>query len=185
VPDQQPIRPYPHPPSPVALRPWNPRAPEAASHVIALITERLPETTVEHVGSSAVKDCDGKGSLDLAIPYRDAEHLAQINEALFALGFERQRGRDPFPETRPMRIGAFEHKGETFLLHLHVVLEASPDLAELVDFRDRLRSDPELVARYIAAKRAVLDAGIIYGVDYAIAKGAFITGLSDQGIDSA
>jgi GrpB-like predicted nucleotidyltransferase (UPF0157 family) len=167
------------------MRPWNPRAPQAAAHVIALIVARLPDTTVEHVGSTAVPGCDGKRSLDLAIPYRDAEHLAQINEALFALGFGRQRNRDPFPESRPMRTGAFDHKGETFLLHVHVVPDASPDLAELVDFRDRLRSDPALVARYIAAKRAVLDAGIRDGDDYAIAKGAFITGLSEQGIDDA
>jgi GrpB-like predicted nucleotidyltransferase (UPF0157 family) len=177
--DQPPIRPYPHPGSKVKLRPWNPDVPAAAAHVIALIAARLPGTTIEHVGSTAVPGCDGKGSLDLAIPYRDAEHLAQINEALFALGFGRQRNRDPFPESRPMRTGAIAHSGETYLLHVHIVPDASTDLAELVDFRDRLRADPGLIARYIAAKRAIIEAGITDGVDYSRAKGQFIVGLSN------
>ena len=68
---EPPIRPYPYPSPPPALRPWNPRAPEAAARVVALIAERLPDTAVEHVGSSSVPGCAGKGYLDLVIPYRD------------------------------------------------------------------------------------------------------------------
>src|SRR5688572_19790484 len=128
---EPPISPYPFPSPQPALRPWNPGAPPAADHVISLIVERLPGTTVEHVGSSAVPGCAGKGYLDLAIPYRDDTHLAAINEALFALGFGRQRNRDPFPETRPMRTGAFDHEGETFLLHVHVVPDRTHHLVEL------------------------------------------------------
>ena len=76
-----------------------------------LIAERLPDTAVEHVGSSAVPGCAGKGYLDLVIPYCDDTHLGLIDDALFALGFGRQRSRDPFSETRPMRIGAIDHEG--------------------------------------------------------------------------
>jgi GrpB-like predicted nucleotidyltransferase (UPF0157 family) len=148
---------------------------------MALIAERLPDTTIEHVGSSSVRGCAGKGILDLVIPYRDDAHLAAINEALFALGFGRQRSRDPFPETRPMRTGAFDHEGETFLLHVHVVPDRTHHLAELLDFRDRLRADPELVAEYVAAKRAILDAGVRDGTDYAERKGEFIVALGYKG----
>jgi GrpB-like predicted nucleotidyltransferase (UPF0157 family) len=181
---EPPIRPYPYPPPP-ALRPWNPRAPEAAARVVALIAERLPDTAAEHVGSSAVPGCAGKGYLDLVIPYRDDAHLAAINEALFTLGFGRQRNRDPFPETRPMRTGAFDLDGETFLLHVHVVPDRTCHLAELVDFRDRLRADPVLVAKYVAAKRAILDAGVRDGDDYAVKKGEFITALGYKGAEDA
>ena len=125
--------------------------------------------------------CAGKGILDLVIPYRDDAHLAAINEALFALGFGHQRSRDPFPETRPMRIGAVNHHGETFLLHVHVVPDRTHDLAELVEFRDRLRADPVLVAEYVAAKRAILDAGVRDGTDYAERKGEFIVALGYKG----
>jgi GrpB-like predicted nucleotidyltransferase (UPF0157 family) len=152
---------------------------------VALIAERLPDTTIEHVGSSAVPGCAGKGYLDLVIPYRDDFHLAAINDALFALGFGRQRNRDPFPETRPMRIGAIAHEGETFLLHVHVVPEHGSETAELRDFRDRLRAEPALVAEYVAAKRAILAAGVRDSVDYAEKKGAFIAALGYTGAEDA
>jgi GrpB-like predicted nucleotidyltransferase (UPF0157 family) len=150
-----------------------------------LIAEQLPDTAVEHVGSSSVPGCAGKGTLDLAIPYRDESHLNAINDVLFALGFGRQRNRDPFPETRPMRIGAIEHEGETYLLHVHVVPDRTRHLVELVDFRDRLRADPGLVAEYVAAKRTILDAGVRDGDDYAVKKGEFITALGYKGAEDA
>jgi GrpB-like predicted nucleotidyltransferase (UPF0157 family) len=150
---------------------------------VALITERLPDTAVEHVGSSSVPGCAGKGYLDLVIPYCDERHLGVINDALFALGFGRQRNRDPFPETRPMRIGTFDHEGETFLLHVRVVPESGPETAELRDFRDRLRADPGLVAEYVAAKRAILEAGVGDGDEYAVKKGKFIAALGYKGAE--
>ena len=129
--------------------------------------------------------CAGKGYLDLVIPYRDDTHLAAINDALFALGFGRQRNRDPFPETRPMRTGAINHEGEIFLLHVHVVPESGHETAELLDFRDRLRADPGLVARYVAVKRAILAAGVRDGLDYAEKKGEFIAALGYTGAEDA
>jgi GrpB-like predicted nucleotidyltransferase (UPF0157 family) len=182
---EPPIRPYPFPSPPPALRPWNPRASAAADYVISLIVERLPGTTVEHVGSSSVPGCAGKGYLDLAIPYRDDTHRTAINEALFALGFGRQRNRDPFPETRPMRTGAIDYEGETFLLHVHVVPDSSPEMAELLDFRDRLRDEPNLLIEYVAAKHKILQAGVLDGVDYAERKGTFIAALGYNGAHDA
>jgi GrpB-like predicted nucleotidyltransferase (UPF0157 family) len=152
---------------------------------MALIAERLPATAVEHVGSSAVPGCAGKGYLGFAIAYRDAAHLDEINGALFALGFGRQRNRDPFPETRPMRTGAFVLAGGTFLLHVHVVPAASGELADLCAFRDRLRGDPALVSAYVASKQGILDAGVRDSVDYALAKGAFIEALRVCGVADA
>jgi GrpB-like predicted nucleotidyltransferase (UPF0157 family) len=180
---ESPIRPFPYPSPPPELRPWNPLAPEVAARVVALIADRLPDTAIEHVGSSSVPGCAGKGYLDLVIPYRDDSHLGAINDALFTLGFGRQRNRDPFPESRPMRMGAVDHDGETFLLHVHVVPESGPETAELRGFRDRLRADPSLVAVYVAAKRAILDAGVRDGDDYAEKKGEFITALGYKGAE--
>jgi GrpB-like predicted nucleotidyltransferase (UPF0157 family) len=145
----------------------------------------LGDTAIEHVGSSSVPGCAGKGYLDLVIPYRDARHLGAINDVLFALGFGRQRNRDPFPETRPLRVGAIDHKGETFLLHVHVVSERTREAEELLDFRDRLRADPILVAEYVAAKRAILGAGVRDGDDYAERKGTFIASLGYRGAEDA
>jgi GrpB-like predicted nucleotidyltransferase (UPF0157 family) len=183
--DAPPIRPYPFPAPAPALREWNPRAPAAAARVIALIQERLPETTVEHVGSSSVPGCAGKGYLDLAMAYRDEEHLSAINEVLFALGFGRQRGREPFPESRPMRHGIYDHAGESFLLHIHVVPASGEEIDEFRDFRDRLRSDPVLVEAYVATKCAIIAGGVRDGTDYAKAKGTFIENLGYRGAENA
>ena len=82
-----------------------------------------------------------------------------------------------------MRIGTFDHEGETFLLHVRVVPESGPETAELRDFRDRLRADPGLVAEYVAAKRAILEAGVCDGDDYAVKKGKFIAALGYKGAE--
>lgn len=172
-----PIQPYPYPGPPPGLHPWNPAAPSAAARVIELVTSRLPDTRMEHVGSTSVPSCDGKGYLDFVIPYRDQTHLDAINEVLFWLGCGRQRGKEPFPESRPMRNGSFTHGGETFLLHIHVVPTASPDETELLEFRDRLLADPELVKRYVVLKRAIMDVGPENSLVYTKAKRQFFVDL--------
>ena len=119
----------------------------------------------------------GKGYVDLMAVYHDADELAAIKTALEQLGFQRQRSRDPWPEDRPMRIGALAHDGTTFLLHFHVISADSPEVARQRAFRDGLRADPALVAAYVARKRAVIAGGVIDGIDYSIAKGSFIEGV--------
>ena len=159
---------------PAACREYDPRAPAVAERVVSLIQRRLPRVPVEHIGSTAVPGCAGKGVVDLLALYRDADVLAAIKWALDDLGFQRQRSRTPFPEDRPMRLGALDLDGASFLLHVHVVPGDSAEVAELRAFRDRLRADPELVAAYIARKREILAAGVSDGGAYARAKGAFI-----------
>ncbi|HET7093846.1 MAG TPA: GrpB family protein, partial [Thermomicrobiales bacterium] len=110
----------------------------------------------------------------LLIPYDDAAHLRAIDEGLFGLGFGRQRSRDPFPEERPLRIGAVDWEGERVPLHVHVVPAPSPEIAALIGFRDRLRTDPALLEAYVRNKRAIPAAGSADGASYAEAQGSFI-----------
>jgi GrpB-like predicted nucleotidyltransferase (UPF0157 family) len=180
---QAPIGPYPRPGPPATCEDYDPRAAEVARRVIALVRAHLPEVSVEHIGSTSVPGCAGKGYVDLMAVYHDADELAAIKAALENLGFQRQRSRDPWPEDRPMRIGTLVHDGTTFLLHFHVISADSPEVAWQRAFREGLRADPALVAAYVARKRAVIAAGVIDGVDYSIAKGDFIEGV--LGIDRA
>jgi len=169
-----PIGPYPHPSPPAALRPYDPRAPEVAARVIALLRELLSDVQAEHIGSSSVPGCAGKGYIDLMVLFADVAERERIKAALAALGFQRQRTHDPWPEERPMRTGSLEHDGAAFLLHVHVVPADSPEVAANRRFRDRLRADPALVEAYVAHKRAVLESGVTDSVDYSIAKGGFV-----------
>jgi putative acetyltransferase len=135
---------------------------------------------VEHVGSTSVPGCAGKGIVDLMLLYPEGQ-LAAARQVLDALGFQRQSTRDPFPEDRPMRTGSVIHDGTTFLLHVHVIAASSPEAIELRRFRDRLRADPGLVASYVAAKKAILAAGVTDSVEYCIRKGAFVEQASQRG----
>jgi GrpB-like predicted nucleotidyltransferase (UPF0157 family) len=144
-----------------------------ARQVAALIETALPAARVEHIGSTAVPGCSGKGIVDLLLLYPPGG-LAAARDALAALGFQPQPGPDPWPEERPMRVGSVRHEGDRFALHVHVVALGSAEAGWDLGFRDRLRSDPALAAAYVARKREIVAEGVTDGNAYAHAKGPFI-----------
>jgi GrpB-like predicted nucleotidyltransferase (UPF0157 family) len=152
---------------------YDPRAVEVAQRVATSIQSHLPGVTVEHIGSTSVAGCAGKGIVDLMLLYPDGQ-LAAARDTLDALGFQRQSTRDPFPEDRPMRTGSVVDDGTTFLLHVHVIATSSPEAKELRRFRDQLRADPDLVAAYVAVKKAILVSGVTDSLDYCLRKGEFV-----------
>lgn len=168
---EPPIQPYLA--VPAACLDYDPRAPQVAQRIAELVTARLPEVLVEHVGSTAVPGCAGKGVIDLMVVYLPGR-LEDAKAVLADLGFQRQGTRDPFPEDRPLRTGAIAHDGALFRLHAHVIAQDSPEVAEFRQFRDQLRADPDLVATYVARKRAIIANGITDTVDYAEVKGEFV-----------
>ena len=151
----------------------DPAAPAAAAALAGFLREHLAESTVEHVGSTAVPGCAGKGVIDLAVLYPEGK-LAATRERIDALGFQRQTNRDPFPEERPMRTGAFDFQGRRYLVHVHVIAAGSTEAEDLRYFRDCLRADAELRSAYVAFKKKILASGVSDSVDYAVAKGEFI-----------
>lgn len=164
---------------PAAFRPYDPRFPEVASRVAAIIQARMPIARVEHTGSTAVPDCGGKGNVDLLMLYPPGQ-IDQARQTLDAIGFQRWTGRDAFPESRPVRIGTIEHDGTTFRLHVHVLAADSPEVAEQIAFRNALRADATLIQAYETRKREVIAAGITYGPDYSRAKEAFIQSVDGK-----
>lgn len=158
---------------------YDPRAPQAARLLLRLITESEPGLAVEHVGSSAVPECDGKGTLDLLVTYAPGG-LERAKAVLAGLGFQKQTGRDPFPEERPMRVGSLEFEGGRFPIHAHVIARDSAEASELIRFRDRLHSDPNLRAAYVARKREIIRAGVADSIEYSILKGSFVREALDS-----
>lgn len=156
-----------------AFRPCDERCPAVARRVADLIRGRLPEAWVEHVGSTAVPGCAGKGVVDLLLLYPSGR-LAAARDALDGLSFQRHVGPHAFPEERPVRIGTLAHDGTTFRLHVHVLAADAPEVAEQRRFRDRLRADPALVGEYVARKRDALATGVADGDGYNRAKEPFI-----------
>jgi GrpB-like predicted nucleotidyltransferase (UPF0157 family)/mannose-6-phosphate isomerase-like protein (cupin superfamily) len=139
----------------------------------SLIESHQPGVVVEDVGSTSVPGCAGKGVVDLMVLYTPGT-LAEARDTLNRLGFQRQGGRDPFPEDRPMRVGSVVYERARFLLHAHVIAADSPEVATFRAFRDRLRADPGLADAYVVRKREILAAGVTDPVDYCAAKGVFV-----------
>lgn len=153
--------------------PWDPRGPEVARIVKDMIERLLPEVEVEHIGSTAIPGCAGKGIVDLQILYPPSK-LEMVKQVLQELGFQRQISRDPFPEDRPMRVGAIEYDGSVYRLHVHVVAATSSEVARVRAFRDRLIANARLRDEYVARKRRTIESGVTDTLDYTLEKGSFI-----------
>jgi GrpB-like predicted nucleotidyltransferase (UPF0157 family) len=158
---------------PAACHDYDPRVEPAAARVAELIRARRPELTVEHIGSTAVPGLAGKGVVDLMVLYPPGG-LESAKAVLDELGFQRQGTRDPFSESRPMRLGALRLAGKMFRLHVHVIAADAEEAMALRRFRDRLREDAQMRSAYVERKRAILASGITDTVDYSYAKGEFI-----------
>jgi dephospho-CoA kinase len=157
----------------VGPHPADPRTAEVAATVLTVIGEA--GITGEHVGSTAVRGLIGKNVVDLQITAGPAE-IPAITGALLGLGFARQRGRDPWPPERPMLEGTVRCRGGVFLIHCHVVPTTDPDVRQMTEFRDLLRSDPAACAAYAADKRRIT-ADISDSLDYTYAKTPLIRRL--------
>jgi GrpB-like predicted nucleotidyltransferase (UPF0157 family) len=158
---------------PPACLEYDPRSAEVAHRIAQRITSLLPGVTVEHIGSTAVQGCAGKGIVDLMVLYPEGR-LEQVKLTLDELGFQRQTAGHLFPETRPMRVGSVPHRGCFFRAHLHVIAAHSPEAAALRAFRERLRADDQIAAAYVAEKQAILAAGVTDCKSYTGMKGRFV-----------
>lgn len=174
----KPIGPYEK--LPAVCNDWDPRAPEVARRLAALISGKLPEVLVEHIGSSSIPGCAGKGVIDLHILFEPGR-LQAVKDALAELGFQRQISRDPWPEERPMRCGSIVHDDTVYRIHAHVVAADSPEVTTNRTFRDRLRADPALRDAYVARKREILASGTTDSLDYSILKGGFVQAVLGEG----
>ncbi len=167
----KPIAPYPR--KPVEFQHYDARAPEVARYVTGLIQAAIPEVTVEHIGSTAVPDCAGRGVVDLMILYTQPP-VEPILVSLETLGFQWVQRNPALPDDWPKGAGAVDYQGHLFRLHIHVQPRDHPTVAEKRAFRDRLRGDPELRAAYMAHKQAILASGTSEPIAYTAAKADFV-----------
>jgi GrpB-like predicted nucleotidyltransferase (UPF0157 family) len=151
---------------------WDARAPHVAALLVRAIEAGIPGVTVEHVGSTSVPGCAGKGTIDLMLMYPPGG-LEAARNALDRSGFQHQVSGDPFPEERPMRVGALLYDGTEFRTHVHVIAADSHEVAEFRAFRDVLQHNPDVMHAYMARKREILAAGILDPTDYTRTKGPF------------
>lgn len=156
--------------------PYDPDAPRAAMLIIEAILNCRSILYVDHVGSTAVPGCGGKGIVDLLVTYPTGAFCV-AKDALDQLGFQPQGGPEPFPESRPMRVGAVTFRGKQSLVHAHVIRSGEREAIKLIEFRNRLRADSDLARAYQMEKLSILARGITVSTEYSKAKTDFIRGV--------
>ncbi|HZD72566.1 MAG TPA: GrpB family protein [Actinomycetota bacterium] len=160
---------------PVTVRDPDPQSPAVAASLAKMISKAVPGLRAEHVGSSAVPNLAGKGTIDLLLP-TPAKGVPEVAEALQALGFQPQSVPRTFPATRPMLQGVIRHHGRPYRVHVHIVPDSSPEVHELRGFRDALRTDRSLRRDYEELKRSIVARGVTDAPDFTEAKRDFIVG---------
>jgi GrpB-like predicted nucleotidyltransferase (UPF0157 family) len=107
----------------------------------------LPGARIEHVGSTAVPGSLTKGDLDICVIVEGTE-FERANRAL-AARFEIHQ-----PENWSATLASFTAPTEDGVdVGVQMVPAGSPDELHFVGWRDRLRADPDLRARYDELKR--------------------------------
>ena len=155
------------------LKPYDPDYVGAAVYVADLLKAQLSRVIVEHIGSTAVVNCGGKGIIDLMVLY-PKDNFEVTKEVLRSLGFQNQPHKDPFPENRPMRVGSIIYNQKVFQIHVHVIEQGCLEAISTLRFRDKLREDHKLMQEYVQCKGQILQQGISDSLDYCRAKQDFI-----------
>jgi GrpB-like predicted nucleotidyltransferase (UPF0157 family) len=112
------------------------------------IVDLLPSAAVEHIGATAVPGALTKGDLDLLVSVPGEE---------FAAAVEALQGRYAIhqPENWGPTFASFKQEPAGDVpVGVQLVVAGSADERSFLDWRDRLRGDPELRAEYDAMKRA-------------------------------
>ena len=154
---------------------WDPRYPEVVKSLLTEVAPFPPGVALEHVGSTAIQGCGGKGIIDLLALYPDGS-LDETKRWLLSLGLNRQGPEfsRPWPETRPMYLGSVPYLGRAFVTYIHVVRKTADEVRRFRVFRDLLCGKPDLVAEYCALKRQILSIGVTDTDDYKVMKRPFM-----------
>lgn len=133
---------------PVRVVPYDPAWPEMFERERTAIDAALGELTmeIEHSGSTSVPGLIAKPKIDPLIGLTSWDDLDTVVEALIRIGYEREP-QLPIPRHFAVR------RGRPTTHRAHLVERDGGQWSELLAFRDALRADPDLSARYGALKQ--------------------------------
>ena len=157
---------------PIHLAPYDPEWPAWYEREATRIREALGSRVrlLEHAGSTSVAGLSAKPVIDIVLAVADSADEDAYVPDMVAAGY-RLLLREP---------DWFEHrlfKGPDTNINLHTFTEGSPEIRRMLAFRDRLRSHPEELAAYEAAKQELASRTWAFVQDYADAKGAVVEGI--------
>lgn len=127
--------------------------------------------TVEHIGSTSVPGLAAKPVIDVLLGARSLAEVESNIEALGDLGYAYVK---KYEDVLPMRRYFVKSPAASFRVHLHAVELGSHLWLEHLAFRDALRSDPALRARYQSLKLQLAHAFADDKAAYSAAKDPFV-----------
>ncbi len=139
------------------------------SRLIPLLAQSV--VAIEHIGSTSVPGLLAKPSIDLLVGLRDFRDVRRCVALLVCDGYHHDR------ESNLALIGRqwlFRHRDGRRTHHAHLVCHESPDWNDRIRFRDLLRGDPRLRARYALLKRRLAVEHGAQRTRYSDAKGPFV-----------
>jgi GrpB-like predicted nucleotidyltransferase (UPF0157 family) len=157
---------------PIRLAPYNREWPAWYEREAARIRTALGDRVrlLEHAGSTSVPGLSAKPVIDIVLAVADSGDEEAYVPDMVAAGYQLTI-REP---------DWFEHrlfKGPDTNINLHTFTEGSPEIRRMLAFRDRLRSHPEELAAYEAAKQDLASRTWAFVQDYADAKGTVVEGI--------
>ena len=108
--------------------------------------------SIEHVGSTSIPGMNAKPIIDIDVIVEDAAQFLKLKKELSKIGYVHEGDRGiPGRE-------AFDHENVPINIdhHLYVCVKDNAELKRHITFRDRLRSNPELVDEYNKIKEEIL-----------------------------
>jgi GrpB-like predicted nucleotidyltransferase (UPF0157 family) len=127
---------------------------------------------IEHVGSTAVPGLEAKPTIDIMAPVRDLDEARECFAPLAALGYVNAPHRPFFHWFCKPSPAVRTH-------HLILIEPTHPEWRARLAFRDRLRADPAVRARYAELKRDLAQRFRDDREAYTEAKAQFIGGVTD------
>lgn len=163
--------------APIEIVPYSPEWPARFESEAALLGVALAQWLVadlEHIGSTAVSGLAAKPIIDIMGP------VANLQDSVAAIGMARRLGYRYFPY-RPELMHWFCKPSPEFRTHhLHPVPHDSPLWHDRLAFRDALRGDPKLAAKYCELKRQLAAEHRLDREAYTDGKSSFVRAVAEE-----
>ena len=134
---------------------------------------------IEHIGSSSVAGLCAKPILDVLIIFKTKNGQNSAIEPLTKLGFIHKgdgiaRVTSSGPDSNRHFYSYYDKDKKVDYIHLHTYVAEHSDISQLINFRNRLRSNPETRKAYAKLKKEIYTSGS-ERKEYTRSKTIFIT----------
>ena len=140
-----------------SFRPFHSYLAKRAREEITRIKAAIPQSKIEHIGSTSIPGVGGKGIIDLYISVSKKD-LDRASLIIQKLSYEfKPTGGVPNKRLFHQRIMTYKD-GHKQMFHAHLTYSGNKDWINSIAFRDFLRSNPKLANEYSEIKHKAVAA---------------------------